>query len=181
MTPFDRALLHTLGIEGDFSNDPADSGGATRFGITEAVAREFGYKGDMASLPLEFAKAVYKQKYWDLLHLDLVAAVSERVAVELFDTAVNTGVVFAGKSLQRALNVFNREQADYQDVTVDGLIGPATLRALHAFIAKRGMQGVGVLFSALNCLQGAFYIDLAERRSKDEKFTYGWFLHRVVS
>lgn len=180
MTPFDRALSHTLGIEGGFSDDAADSGGATRFGVTEAVAREFGYKGDMASMPLDFAKEVYRQKYWNLLQLDLVATLSERVATELFDTAVNTGVAFAGKSLQRALNVLNREQADYPDLEVDGLVGPSTIRALRAFLMKRGGDGVAVLFAMLNSLQGAFYIELAERRSKDEKFVYGWFKQRVA-
>lgn len=181
MTPFDRALQHTLGVEGGFSNDAADSGGATRFGITEVVAREFGYKGEMSALPIEFAQQVYRAKYWDLLHLDLVAALSERVAIELFDTAVNTGVAFAGKSFQRALNALNREQADYVDVAVDGLIGPATIRSLRAFLSKRGGEGELVLFTALNCLQGSFYIELAERRAKDEKFLYGWLKNRVVS
>lgn len=181
MTAFERALQHTLGIEGGFSSDAADSGGDTRWGITEAVAREFGYKGDMATLPLEFASDVYRQKYWNLLQLDLVAALNEQVATEMFDTAVNTGVSYAGKSLQRTLNVFNREQNDFPDVEVDGIIGPATLRSLRAFLALRGIAGVRVLFTALNCLQGAFYIDLAERRPKDEKFIYGWFNQRVVS
>lgn len=181
MSPFDRALQHTLGIEGDFSHDIADSGGATRFGITEQVAREFGYKGEMSALPLEFAADVYRQKYWNLLQLDLVAVLSERVATELFDTAVNTGVSFAGKSFQRVLNALNREQADYADIQIDGLIGPATIRSLRAFLAKRRDEGEQVLFAALNCLQGSFYIELAERRSKDEKFVYGWFKNRVVS
>ena len=83
MTPFERALQHTLGIEGGFSADAADSGGATRWGITEAVAREFGYQGEMKDLPLEFAADVYRQKYWNLLQLDLVAALNEQVATEL--------------------------------------------------------------------------------------------------
>lgn len=181
MTPFDRALQHTLGIEGGFVDDAADSGGATRWGITEAVAREFGYRGEMAALPLEFAKDVYRQKYWNLLQLDLVAALNDQIATELFDTAVNTGVKFAGESLQRALNVFNREQNDFPDIEVDGFIGPATLRSLRAFLALRGIAGIRVLLSALNCLQGAFYLGLAERRPKDEKFIYGWFNQRVVA
>ena len=78
MTPFERALQHTLGIEGGFSADAADSGGATRWGITEAVAREFGYQGEMKDLPLEFAADVYRQKYWNLLQLDLVARSTNR-------------------------------------------------------------------------------------------------------
>lgn len=180
MTAFDRALQHTLGIEGGFSDDPADSGGATRFGITEAMAREFGYQGEMPDLPLEFAENVYRKRYWDLLHLDDVAAISEPIAGELFDTAVNTGPAFAGKSLQRILNSLNREQADYPDIAVDGLIGPATLRSLKSFLAKRGGDGTLVIFSALNCMQGAYYVGLAEARPKDEKFLFGWLKQRVA-
>ena len=36
-----------------------------------------------------------------------------------------------------------------------------------------------VMLRMLDAQQGAFYMDLAERRPKDERFVYGWFLHRV--
>lgn len=178
---FEHALKHTLGIEGEFSDDKADSGGATRWGITEAVARAFGYRGEMKDLPLDFAKDIYRQKYWDLLHLDGVDELSPTIAIELFDTAVNIGPGFAGRALQRILNVMNREQADFQDIAVDGLIGPATITALFQFLGKRTPpKGERVMLAALNALQGAFYIKLAEERPKDEKFTFGWFDQRVV-
>lgn len=178
-TAFQRAFRHTVGIEGGYSNDPADPGGATKYGITEAVARASGYQGDMRDLPLEFAEGVYKAKYWDLIHLDLVAAVSTSIAMELFDTAVNCGVAFAAKSFQQVLNAFNREQKDYTDIAVDGLVGPATIRALRAFLTVRGGEGEMVFLTALNVMQGAHYIQIAERRPASEKFLYGWFKHRV--
>lgn len=179
MTPFQKAFQHTVGIEGGYSNDPADPGGATKFGITERVARENGYQGDMRDLPLEFAEAVYKARYWDLIRLDSVAALSVPVACELFDTAVNCGVAFAAKSFQQALNAFNREQKDYEDIAVDALIGPATIRALRTFLSTRGAAGEQVFLTALNVLQGAYYIQIAERRPASEKFLYGWFKNRV--
>lgn len=181
MNAFERAFQHTVGIEGGYSDDPNDSGGKTKFGITEAVARENGYQGDMQDLPMEFAHQVYRSKYWDLIHLDDVASVNEAIAAELFDTAVNTGVQFAALSFQSALNAFNRQQRDYEDIVVDGLIGPATLRAFRGYTAKRGVsEGTQVLLAALNALQGSFYIRLAEKRPKDEDFMYGWFRTRVV-
>lgn len=180
MTAFDRALAHTLGIEGGFSDDPADSGGATRYGITEDVARRHGYSGPMGVLPLAVAKEIYRRSFWDLLQLDLVAAISEPIALELFDTAVNMGPTFATNSLRRCLNVFNRNQVDYADIPTEGLVDVPTLKALHAFFSKRGDTGKTVLLRALNALQGAHYILLAERRSKDEKFVYGWFNQRVA-
>ncbi len=179
MKAFDEALKHTLGIEGDFSDDPSDSGGATKWGITEAVARAFGYSGPMQNLSASLAKSIYRQNYWDLLRLDPVAELSEGVATEMFDTAVNCGTGFAGKTLQRSLTVFNRNEKDYPDLVVDGLVGQMTITALRAFLDKRGLNGETVLLRALNSLQGARYINLAEKRPKDERFVYGWFLNRV--
>lgn len=180
MTTFDQALKHTLGIEGGYSDDKRDSGGKTRYGITEAKARAFGYEGDMRELPLDLAKSIYKTDYWDIIRLDQVATVSEAVALEMFDTGVNCGIGVPVKMLQRALNLFNREQADYQDIEVDGVMGRITLTALRAFVGKRGNLGAEVLVECLNSQQGMLYMTLAERRPKDEAFAFGWFANRVV-
>jgi len=180
VTSFEKALKHTLGIEGGYSNDPADSGGKTRYGITEAKARAWGYTGDMRELPVELAERIYKRDYWDIIHLDEVAALSEPVALEMFDTSVNCGPSVPVKFLQRALNIFNRGGTDYPDIAVDGLIGRNTLHALGAFLKRRGKLGSDVLVESLNSQQGAFYTDLAERRPKDEAFAFGWFANRVL-
>lgn len=50
--------------EGGYVNHPADCGGPTRWGITEAVARAHGYGGAVASLPREEAEAIYRRLYW---------------------------------------------------------------------------------------------------------------------
>jgi lysozyme family protein len=181
MTPFEKALKHTLGIEGDYSDDPRDSGGKTRYGITEAKARAFGYDGDMRNLPLELAKRIYREDYWDIIRLDMVAELNEPVALEMFDTGVNCGVSVPVKMLQRALNAFNRQATDYPDIAVDGLIGHNTLSALRLFLAHRGKIGGDVLVECLNSQQGVYYLTLAERRPKDETFMYGWFVNRVLA
>lgn len=180
MSAFDRALAHTVGVEGDYSDDPQDAGGKTRFGITEATARAYGYNGDMRALPFATAREIYRTQWWKLMRLDGVASLSEPIALEMFDTGVNRSQSFAVTSLQRALNALNREQADYQDIAADGLMGALTLFALGQFLSRRGKDGETVLLRALNCLQGASYIELAERRSTDERFLYGWLRTRVA-
>ncbi len=173
-----RATLNEiLRLEGGYVNDPSDSGGETNFGITERVARAHGYAGAMRDLPREVAFDIYSTKYWDSVRGDQLVELSEPVAEEVVDTSVNMGPGRAGKFLQRSLNVLNREAQLYADLTVDGDIGPATLRALGGYLATRDADA---LVRALNCLQGAFYIELAERREKDERFVYGWLKNRVV-
>ena len=36
-----------------------------------------------------------------------------------------------------------------------------------------------MLLTALNCLQGARYIELAETRAADERFVFGWLANRT--
>jgi lysozyme family protein len=111
--------------------------------------------------------------------LDKVAKIAPRLAAELFDTGVNMGIGTAIAFLQRALNALNRNGADYPDIAVDRAIGPDTLRALEVFLAKRGPAAEGVLTKAIDALQGAHYVQLAEARPAQEAFLYGWIKNRI--
>ncbi len=179
MEAFDEAFKHTVELEGGYSNHADDRGGATAYGITEAVARREGYLGKMSYLPLSTAKEIYQHCYWKPLSLEGIAALSKPIALKLFDTGVNMGIGTAARFLQRALNALNHKQADYPDMTVDGAIGPKTINALDIFINKRKPQGEMVLLKALNSLQGAKYIELAEIREQNEAFVFGWLANRV--
>lgn len=162
--------------EGGYVDDPADSGGATNYGITEEVARAFGYTASMRVMPLPVAREIYAKRYWDAVRGDDLEALSEAVAYEVVDTGVNMGQARAVTFLQRALNVLNNEGDLYDDLAVDGLAGPITVAALRGYLEHRDESA---LLKALNCLQGAAYIELAERREKDERFVYGWLRNRV--
>jgi lysozyme family protein len=113
---FDSAFNRLLGFEGGFSSNPDDPGGATRFGITEAVARKHGYTGDMESLPQQFAKLVYQTDFWDRCDCD---ALPDQIRYAVFDAAVNSGAVQSIKWLQAAAGM-----------APDGIIGPATMSSV---------------------------------------------------
>ncbi len=167
--------------EGGYVNNPDDRGGATKYGITEAVARANGYKGNMRDLHLDVAKAIYRKQYWISPRFDQVNTISSALAEELLDTGVNCGVNFAKPLLQRALNLLNNEgKAGYADLKVDGVYGSNTLGALKTYLAKRGKEGEKVLVRVLNIMQGQRYIEICERNPKQEQFFYGWIANRVV-
>ena len=157
-------------------DDPSDSGGETNHGITVAVARSFGYEGPMEDLPVEVSFEILVAKYWDVVLGDKLARLSESVTEEVVDTAVNMGHHRATKFLQRSLNALNKRGYLYQDLKVDGRIGFRTVSALRAYLSVRDEE---VLRDMLDCLQGAFYVELSERREKDETFIYGWFKNRI--
>lgn len=124
---FDEAFNALMLHEGGFSSHAADPGGATRFGVTEAVARQEGFQGDMREYPLSEARKVYRRRYWDAMRLDEMPA---EVRFDLFDAGVNSGVTQSVKWTQRILSLKD-----------DGIIGPVTLQALSTcnrqkFLAK---------------------------------------------
>ena len=132
-TAFEKLLKH----EGGYVNHKDDRGGATRYGVTEAVAREVGYRGDMRELPLDLAQRIYKDRYWDAVQAEHLPA---DVRYAVFDAAVNSGVAQAAKWLQRACGVKD-----------DGVIGPITIRAanaLHPEGLKRKMLAQRLRFMA---------------------------------
>ena len=90
-TDVDALIDALIEREGGYANHPADRGGATCFGVTEAVARAHGYGGAMRDLPRAEAAAIYRRLYWLRPRFDAVAERAPRVAVELFDTGVNMG------------------------------------------------------------------------------------------
>lgn len=170
MGSFEKAMEHIFKVEGGYSDHASDTGGKTRFGITEAVARKNGYFGTMQYLPQEIAVQIYKKDYWDKLSLNSVPYPLDQ---KMFDIGVNMGVGVAATFLQRALNSL------VGDVKLDGQIGPKTLAVLDAFIAKRGGTGIDVLTKTINSLQCVRYLEIAERNPTQRVFLYGWIRARV--
>ncbi|PZP97498.1 MAG: hypothetical protein DI587_17010 [Variovorax paradoxus] len=116
---FDQAFAQLLGHEGDYVDHPADPGSATRWGITQRVAREHGYLGDMRKLPQEAAKAIARKAYWEPVQAD---SLPPSLRYDVFDAAYNSGVRQAVRWLQRAVFV-----AD------DGIFGPKTMMAAQSY------------------------------------------------
>lgn len=183
---FNEAYAELIKVEGGYVFDPLDSGGETYKGISRKywgswkgwnVVDSLKSKPNFRQLLKESKELedlvmdFYKKHYWDKLMCD---EMPEVIRLELFDTAVNISVKLAGKYLQRALNLHNRNGRDYSDIEVDGKVGNNTVSA-----AKQ-CKNQNELFVTLNVLQGARYIAITEKHPKNERFYNGWISRRVM-
>lgn len=176
---FIEALKDLLGVEGDFSNHPDDPGGATRYGITRTVARQNDYYGPMSQFPIDLARDIYRRDYWYAAGCDYLVKWYPPLAGEVFEASVNLGVVRVVRYLQMGLNALNRQERDWQNITVDGAFGPKTTNTVNLCQRERGKDGLDVLRKVVNGCQLYHYLTLAQDDSKFESFFFGWVLQRI--
>lgn len=123
---FDLAIRLLLRHEGGFVNNPKDPGGMTNLGVTkrswEAHKGHSVTEADMRALTPAAVQTFYKRRYWDAINGD---DLPKGVDFCLFDTCVNSGPKRAVLLLQAVLGV-----------TQDGVLGPATLKAVSLWPAK---------------------------------------------
>lgn len=160
---FEKIFDYLLKVEGVYSDDKNDKGGKTKYGIIEEEARDFGYKGNMQDLTIDFAKNIYLKKYYLGNKLDKV--VNNKVALSICDWAVNSGRN-GTKNAQIALN-----QLTNANLNVDGIIGNKTLEALNAADPEKFLE-------VYHNLQRIYYRSKVEADKTQEDFLTGW-LNRV--
>ena len=184
---YTEAFKEVLAAEGGYVNDPLDSGGETYKGIArkhwpdwngwpflDEVRHASNFPACLEThLALQdCVKDFYRNQFWNKLQCD---EMPHEIRLELFDTAVNQGKAYAGKFLQRSLNLLNRNGKDHSDLVVDGKIGPATVAAAKACRNKKA------LFVTMNVLQGQRYVKITEANPKNERFFNGWIARRVAT
>lgn len=174
--PLDKMTAEIMKNEGGFVDDPSDSGGATKYGISLNFAKGhpafFDLNGDgevtvddiKALTPAKAAEA-YVDFFYQPARLDQLPNVSNLV-MQLFDCAVNMGVnvedgeTEAVKILQHALGL-----------AADGEIGPKTLSAVNAYIAAHGAVALN---NAVVDARKTFYAQVVAAHPVDTKFLKGW-------
>jgi lysozyme family protein len=134
---FEQAIPVILTHEGRrYTNDPADPGGPTKYGITLKYAAQVNARGvgldmdddgdvdevDILLLDESSARAAYRW-WWDREGYGRI--VDHQIATKVFDLAVNVGPRRAHRFLQRALNRCGYALAE------DGILGPATIAATN--------------------------------------------------
>ncbi len=144
-----------LQAEGGYVNDPIDPGGETKYGISRKVYPTV----DIKNLTLDKAKEIYRRDYWAACRCDYLP---QRVALAVFDGAVNMGAKTSIKILQVCLGV-----------TPDGVIGPVTLSALENQSEHRVLRNI-LAQRAVN------YMKVILNNPTLWKFSLGW-MRRMFS
>lgn len=170
-------------VEAGYVNDPSDRGGETNCGITKKTAEmyrndlvnKFKWNGDMRTLTKEMAFYIYDVEFWQKMRLDDIHKRCPALADKMFDVGINAGWPIAGQWLQLILNVANKKQAFYKDLTIDGNIGNVTIAAIDALYKARGVKSANWnILKLFICKQGAHYVDISFKREANEDFLWGW-------
>ena len=142
---FNKMLKVILQNEGGYVNDPSDSGGETKYGISK---RAFPYL-DIKNLTIEQAGEIYYKNYYLACRADTI--VNNELAMQVFDHSVNAGVSKAIKLLQKCAGV-----------TQDGIVGVNTMDKVNS--QDLVMQYIEE--------RKKFYVAISG--GKNKKFLKGW-------
>lgn len=164
--------------EGGYVNDPDDPGGPTNHGVTIHTLRRLGLDltrdgridaADVQALSRDQAVEIFLTHYFTGPGL---GALPEPLQPSVFDMYVN-----AGANAVRLLQGLVTEMGFPCDA--DGVIGPQTLRAVHA----AHDAAPGHIVDAYGIARRNYYYDLAERRPASRKYARrrdggkgGWIL-----
>jgi lysozyme family protein len=157
---FERVMEFTEKWEGGKVDDPVDRGGRTNMGVTQKTLDGWraskGLTGefDVYEITREEAREIYEANYWDAIGGD---DLPERVALAIFDIAVNSGPKKAIRVLQESVGV-----------TADGKLGSRTLAAVYATDPHE-------LFTTINGTRAAWYEAIIANDATQEKYRKGWF------
>lgn len=174
-------LAAVFAVEGGYVNDPADPGGATNFGVTERVARQHGYRGDMQDLKRDCevedeicAESIYFTDYIENPGFLPILEADSVVAEELIDTAVNMGPARPSRWFQHSVNLVCSTTLE-----IDGKVGERTQRAWKDCRETIGPFACVAVINRMDTYQEAEYDRLVRINPRLGKFRRGWQNHRI--
>lgn len=159
MAVFEIAYDKTLKAEGGYrlTNIKGDNGQQTYAGISRKFHPTWGgwaFIDRNEIPPTDLVRGLYRVEFWEKVRGESI--ISQDIANNIYDFAVNTGVPIAIKLAQMVAAV-----------QADGVLGPKSLMALnsidgHAFKMAYALAKV------------ARYRDIIKRKPGQKKFITGW-------
>ena len=174
MAEFKISLQQTLAHEGEYVNDPVDSGKETYRGISRA--NHGNWKGwyiidqykIRANFPFNLAnnadlekqvELFYLYEFWLPLKADQIQ--NQTTADSIFDFAVNAGINTSILLMQSIIGT-----------KADGLVGEQTLKKLNSL-------DFGYFQPAFIVAKISHYISIIKKRPANKKYLYGWIIRAL--
>ncbi|HEY6896248.1 MAG TPA: glycosyl hydrolase 108 family protein [Rhodocyclaceae bacterium] len=162
----EQMIDDVLRREGGYSNLPADKGGPTKFGITQATLSRFLERvasvDDVKNLDIETARDIYELRYY---HQPRIDKLPEAIQPFVFDCAVNHG---PRKAIQFVQTVCN--EAKLGPLATDGQMGPKTKAVADACYEQMGDW----MLPALVEERRMFYAAIVAQDPSQGVFLKGW-------
>lgn len=160
----DEALAYLFRDEGTaYTNDPNDSGGPTKFGVTQRAYISFLGRwvspDEIAALTPAQAKVFYQSRYWSPLACDRMA--NSGIATAIFDCGVLYGVGTAAILAQKALSLSGAQ------LKFDGVLGDKSLAVLNIVKPEEFLRNLHAFL--LQRIDSVIKLD-----PKNERFRKGW-------
>lgn len=178
MDKFEAAYQFTARWEGGLTDDQADAGGITNYGVSFEFLKDCARLDSVKLLCLgiqtpvtrktivdlrkDQARDLFRWRFWDVPGFERYAL---PLAVTLFDCSVNHGVSRGIKLAQKAFNTICANPA--LTLVVDGIQGPKTKAALEA-------SNAFLLAKAIVSERKAFYQGIVDSRPSQRVFLRGW-------
>lgn len=144
------------------TNDPADSGGRTQYGISERSHPEAWADGKVT---YDESRDIYNKIY--ILAEKFESIPDKSLQHQVIDFGVPSGPDTSARVLQQLVGV-----------NADGRIGPKTIDAINNYpdgvLFGVPVPGSVLLNLAFRDARIMFYATLAKRRPKDLRFLLGW-------
>lgn len=177
----DEAIRRTNGHEGGYADVAGDAGGKTAAGgLTEALARQYGYKGDMRFMTLSQSLQIIVAHCWNKEGLTELSAIAPYLAMALYDVNVNFGPGRGAMWVQQALNALNAANFYGQDLLPDGKIGTMSRARIQQVLKHRGAESQDWLIEAVIANRMVHYITRCNTMPDQRKFAAGW-MDRIVN
>lgn len=171
---YDEAYAFTAKWEGGLSDDAADRGGITNYGVSIVFLRDFVKshcsaakrlglpyvvdKNVIRSLTKEKAKEIFREAFWSAMCCDEYSA---PFAAALFDCGVNSGCARAVRCAQTACNLYLDKP-----LIVDGALGPKSKAAFKNASLKEALASINA--------RRAFLERIVENNPSQKVFARGW-------
>jgi hypothetical protein len=169
--------------EGGYVNNKADRGGATNWGVTQRVARQWGYQGDMRDFPKHCddahpvcADQIYVGSYMADPGALAIIELSPAITTELVDTGVNMGPQRPLPWFREGLNALGGFRLP---VTADRLMAEDVGALAQLRARKGGLWTCVAMLDYLDARQKQRYDAIVRADPGQHVFYKGWIRWRI--